>query len=450
MSNDPRDDEQQDSGEETPGGDSQGTPTPDDYPAPWSRREEGTVDMDAGEEGEASFLAGDEMSLGSKLRGGGQDQSEKAGQATRLCPACNVVTVFVDGKCTNCDYLLGSSGHEGVAGIRQAVEGDDENPFIKVLLILGIVIVVVVLLAVGIPRLLSSRKPAQDSAAQPEVDAYQGEGVYAGALNEIEINDQLHTDIQAALKEGNMGWAAEDIDAYVYKYNIYSEVRQATSQVLRISSYVGGADATAAVNEPRNVHWFDLGTADLLDRLNATPGVEASFRLYNTGGEEPARGDDVYIKYGYYFGLEHMNTLQPIIDSLNEYYNTNGEYPHLLSERMLTVRVKTKRGFYYERNGAGYLPVFRTDSRGNIIMGTGSGVEALQPDACIGYYLFMYTENPDEGLDLHDEEALDYYSQHIAPFPYDPDEPVKNVVLEPDGEPDGIACVVKDGVLLEL
>ena len=99
-------------------------------------------------------------------------------------------------------------------------------------------------------------------------------------------------------------------------------------------------------------------------------------------------------------------------------------------------------------NGYGYVPVFEADSNGKVIMGQGSGIAAFKPDSCDGYYLFCYTTTESMGLDRYGLDAIIYYREKISPFPYQPKSPITNVTLEPDGKPDGIACVVKDGELV--
>ena len=59
----------------------------------------------ADEREQTSHLADDQMSLKSKLGGGGRDLGEQsATEQLRLCPACGRVTTFVQGVCSNCDY----------------------------------------------------------------------------------------------------------------------------------------------------------------------------------------------------------------------------------------------------------------------------------------------------------------------------------------------------------
>ena len=85
-------------------------------PTQWERRPSGGIKetLESGEqlytgvEGEAGYLADDQASLQSKLRGGGRDRGEAAeAEYTKLCPACHTVTSFVQGVCSSCAYRDG-------------------------------------------------------------------------------------------------------------------------------------------------------------------------------------------------------------------------------------------------------------------------------------------------------------------------------------------------------
>ena len=82
-------------------------------------------------------------------------------------------------------------------------------------------------------------------------------------------------------------------------------------------------------------------------------------------------------------------------------------------------------------------------------MGQGAGIASFKPEECIGYYLFVYLDSENQGLDLYSQADLKYYREKIQPFPYQPETPIANATLNPDGEPDGIACVIHNGKLTD-
>lgn len=427
-------------------------PAASQAPAPWSKREEGTVaGTQASDEGRASFLDDSQMSLGSKLRGGGKDlaPADKRDE-TRLCPACSTVSKFIDGKCSNCDFKLGSGGLDTVQEIRSAAIGTGEDPAKKTVLIVALGVVVILILVIGLPKLFG-KSPDTDTSSnsgRPVSTEIQPSETFSGSLDEIALDSSFKANLVSAIEAGNAGWESEGTSAYVYRYSAGNTLVAATSQVITLQMYVGGTDAKLAAKAPGNVP-FNLGMADLMDSLNARQGVRASFQVFATGGSGMPDKRDTYTRYGYYYGLEHMEEIQPIIDGLDNYYKQNGEYPHILKTNLINKSIRTKQGYFYISNGFGYLPIFKTDANGKIVMGTGSGLDPFNPDACIGYYLVKYTKDKNEGLDIHSKDNEHHYQQKIASFPYENKAGVENVVLTPDGDPDGIACVIKDGILLD-
>ncbi len=421
-------------------------------PAQWARKEEGTVaGAKASDEGRASFLDDDKMSLDSKLRGGGRDlASAEERDETRLCPACSTVSTFIDGKCNNCDFKIGGGGLDDVHNIRSAAIGTGEDPAQKTMLVIALAVIVLIILIVGVPKLFGNKSSTDDGtdAGRPVTDSPQASQTFAGTLNEVKDDDAFRANVFEAIESGNAGWKNEGTDAFVYRYTLSNRVISATSQIIVFQMFVGGEDAELAAEPPGNVA-FNLGFAGFLDSLTSRPGVRASARLESTGGSETPGKYDVYTVYGYYYGLEHMGAIKPIIDALDNYYKDEGQYPHLLKKNLTNSGIKTEQGYYFLADGFGYLPIFKTDSGGNIVMGTGGGLDSLNPEQCQGYYLVMYARNKKSGLDVHNKDNEHHYQRKIAPFPYDAKEPVKNVILTPDGEPDGITCVIKDGILLD-
>jgi hypothetical protein len=213
-----------------------------------------------------------------------------------------------------------------------------------------------------------------------------------------------------------------------------------------VRAFLGGEDAQAMAESPADQPYREA-FQPYLDKLQQHQGVEALLMLEATDSGGTPVHDDVYVRYGYYYGLEHMDELKPVIDALEAIRQQDGEYPHTLGSNVAGTRIKTKGGYFFQSDGFGYLPQFKTDSSGAIQMGSGSGIEKYNPEACTGYTLVMYLETDDAGLDLHSPEDVAYYTEKIAPCPYQAPRGLTNVVLHPDGKPDGIACVVRSGEL---
>ena len=435
----------------------------DPAPAPWERRPpEGIKEtletgeqFYTGEEGQAGYLADDQASLQSKLRGGGRDLGESAGEDyTKLCPACRTVTTFVQGVCSSCNYRDGDPLPDMPAGF----EAPSANPAVVGGLIAAIVVVILIVLGfIYGPRLLNrqggeagpgampSATPAATTGAQP-ADA-SGDGGFAGGLDAVAIDDAFHEELTVALERGNTAWADAGTDCYVYRYNAFENTVPATRQDVTITCYLGGAEAPACTDAPGDTV-FMQALQPWIDQQNMHSGVSAIIRLrFNEDGSMPVDGDD-YLRYGYWYGKDHWSVLKPIVDGLEELRKQNGQYPELLSESLVRGKLPTHGGIAFASDGAGYLPVFKTDASGNIIMGTGKGIASYMPEECIGYYLVLFLRTDKEGLDMFDADGMKYYRDKIQPFPYSPDDPVHNMPLNPDGEPDGIACIVKNGKLL--
>lgn len=418
-------------------------------PAPWEHGEKREApDVDAQSEGEATYLADDKMSLDSKIRGGGRDLGGKApGENMRLCPACGRVTSFIDDTCSNCKHKLGTGGFAEVEELRGLATGSSELPITRILLIGAIVVIVVAILFLVIPRMFG---PGAETAKTEETLAAAGpeETNFVGTLKEISIDTEFKNRLSAAIEAGNDGWEKAGLDCYVYRINIISQVEPAVRQKIMVTGYVGGDDHGEATTGKGYIP-FKTGIAPFSDEINSRPGVELSVLLEYTGGDEVPARDDIYLRYGYYYGKEHMSELEPIIKALDTDKFNEKQYPGQLRQNMIPATLNTRGGMFFLPGGIGYLPIYKTNSAGNIIMGSGSGLNSYKPEECVGYYLVKYTKKEDTGLDLYSKDALEYYIQNIAPFPYIPRGPVHNMELVPDGVPDGIACVVKNGVLLK-
>jgi hypothetical protein len=440
-------------------------------PAPWEHRQaKGLQDSlqtggeaYSGVEGEAGHLADDQASLSSKLRGGGRDQGGSANaEYTKLCPACHTVTRFVQGVCSSCGYRDGDPLPEMPAGI-----GDYSAPSPNPALIGGIItaIVVIALVVLGFiygPKLLGRQAaPADGSAAPASADASAtaetpaakpavktDDGGHAGGLEAITIDDPFHTALAEALDKGSAAWQDTGKDCYAYRYNVFETTVPATSQMVTVTVYLGGKDAAECAEEPGDAQ-FQQALAPYLDGLNSHAGVNASFRLvYKADGSMPGDSDR-YLRYGYWYAKDHWTSIKPIIDNLESAKKEEGQYPESLSPSFLRGNLRTRGGLTYTQNGVGYVPMFKVDGSGNIIMGHGKGLAAFMPEECDGYYLVFYLSSENSGMDLFGKDDLKYYRDKIQPFPYQPDKPVHNMQFNPDGELDGIACVIHSGEIID-
>jgi len=395
-------------------------------------------------------LDDDEMSLQSKIVGGGRDLGEQASkQEMRLCPACGRVTVFVQGKCTNCDYKPGVSTTQFTPGYGRPIDtGAGANPLSRWLVII-LVVLVVAAVAYFAWTFFAGKKSGGaggegGAATQQAPTGQAAPQTHAGGLAPVTIDDALHSTLRSAVEAGNAAWKQAGTDCYAYRYRVFEKTVPATSQTVSVTLFLGGADAAKSTEAPADAPMRGaLGT--FMAGLASHTGVEASVLLQFTDGAEPAESSDVYVRYGYYYGKEHLSDLQEIIDALEQVKRHDGQYPHALSENMVSPPLKTMGGFTFISRGYGYLPVFLTDSAGHIVMGEGTGLASYRPKECTGYYLFVYTTKESEGLDVCSTADKGYYRDHISRFPYVSEEPVSNVGLHPDGKPDGVACVVKNG-----
>jgi len=439
---------------------------PEGPPAPWERRPPqdqpedlrhtlaggDSVEYTADESQQASYLADEQQSLQSRISGGGLDQgAESDSEVTRLCLGCGKVTTFVQGQCTNCGYKMSGAG--GTAPPEMTAPGFAAGTGVGAA-VRGVVIAVVVIavLVVGflIVRSCSSASPDSGQPAVASVDARSGSApAQDGALDSVTINTVFHGELAGILEDGNGAWTNAGVDAYVYRYSIFNDLVPSRTQVIHVSAYVGGPDAEVAIESPKDQIYREA-VAPYIDKLDERDGVNVTlFLLYTAGDEEPAAGD-VYIRYGYYYGKEHWGEIEKIVNRLESIRNEEGQYPLGITDAIVRPKIRTYGGMRFISNGYGYLPVFKTDSAGEVIMGSGKGIASLQPEECTGYYLLCYTESESAGLDLYGPEGLNYYREYISPFPYQPKSTIRNVPLEPDGKPDGIAAVVKNGELMQF
>lgn len=439
---------------------------PETAPAQWERRPAAEApgglkhQIQGGDESEytadesqqAGYLADDQQSLDSRLKGGGRDLSGEAGvEESRLCPGCGAITKFIQGQCSNCGYKLGAAPtpppDTGLPayGLPTPTAG---NPLARNIIVVVIIVIVLAVIVYFAVQSLGGGGDTERTVATAGGTGVSTSAGFVGVLDAITIDEYFHEDMTFAIEAGNQAWADAGQDCYVYRYSVFEQTVPAQSQTVRITGYIGGGDAAAAIEPPADEP-FRSATAAYIDKLNARGGVDASIFLLATEGQEPPAPADVYVRYGYYYGLEHWDDLEPIILGLKSIKNGEGQYPLSLSESIVRPKIRTNGGLSFLANGYGYVPVFKTGSDGKVIMGTGSGLAAFKPELCTGYYLFKYVNTESVGMDLYGQDALIHYREKISPFPYQPKSPITNVPLIPDGEPDGIACVVKNGELVK-
>ncbi len=406
-------------------------------------------------------LDDDKMSLQSKIAGGGRDLGEQAGeQESRLCPACGRVTTFVQGKCSNCDYKIGQSASFNEAtALRDVLEGGSTGGGA-----MRVVLVILVLAALGVigyfvynamakkgestPEPAAATTAPRTTPAEPAPATTAAPDSHPGTLSQVTLDDDWHASLRTAIASGNDAWKAAGKSCFAYRYRVTETLIPAQSQTVSITLFCGGKDATACLEAPDD-EALRLAMKGFTDKLAAHDGVASSLQLAATGGDELADPKDVYLRYGYYYGKEHMDRIQSVIDSIENRKSPAGSYPIAIDSSFSTSPIKTEGGLGFVPGGFGYLPVFETDGSGNIVMGSGSGLASFEPKSVKGYYLLMYTTKETDGLDLYSAEDLRYYTDNILPFPYQPEKPIHNMRLKADGKADGIACVVKDGKLQE-
>jgi hypothetical protein len=369
---------------------------------------------------------------------------------SRLCPQCAAITDFVDGRCTVCGYAPAEIDHE-----YYAVAAHAGSPLLARLIVGGLVLALLAVIFIFVVPLFrkgtpsdGSPDPSKIAGAKPGETPAEGEEGFAGHLDAVTVDDALHQRITQALVQANAELKAAGTAAYAYRYNLFEQTVPATSQTIRVTAYLGGQDAQATASKGGDARVRESFAA-LRDELNSHAGVTASLDLRATEGAESPLSEDRYIVYGYYFGKEHMGQIEPVMEAIETYKSSEGQYPSALGRNVMG-NVNSKGGIVYVLNGFGYVPMYETDGNGNIVMGGGSGIGRYTPKAVTGYYLYRFVEEPDKGLDLFSEAEEKYYIDEISPFPYQPDGPVHNMQFHPDGKPDGIGAVVQNGKLLNI
>ena len=363
-------------------------------PAPWERRPappdssgsslqqamhgEGD-EYPSSEEDQAAYLADDQQSLHSQISGGGRDKGREAdSQVTRRCPACDRVTTFVQGVCTNCKHKLSDEEMAPpplMDPANYAVADGGASPVLRTVLI--IVVVLVVLGAAGYFGMqFINSGGGSGSETEPALAGETAPETFPGGLNAVTIDDVFHEDLTEALLAGNAAWGDAGVDCHVYPYSLYERLVAAEQQSIVITGFAGGDDVRDALVSPGDEP-FKAELKDLFDATNARPGVEISITLRFTDGEETPGADDRYVRYGYYYGKEHWNDIGPIVSALEGARQQNGEYPHSLADNIVRPKIRTNGNMSFISDGFGFVPLFKTDGNGYIKMGSGSGLAEL-------------------------------------------------------------------------
>lgn len=363
---------------------------------------------------------------------------------TRLCQACGVVGTFVSGRCQNCGFMpvrREQGAEEAAAASAPAFEyaaQGDSGMLTKVLigvLGLGLVAVIVFYLLPALTR----KTPEAEPTAAPESATPEQAAAHAGALDAVVLDEAFHAGLAEQLEAGNQAWADSGLKAYVYRYSVIESLVPATSQDLTISCAIGGADKDRAAAQQEA---FLAALKPWADALDARDGVGLRLSLSAEAGSGGA--GESYIRYGREWGEEHKNLIDPVVAEIEKYKRDTGQYPLELSSDVSSA--KTNGNPTFSAGGFGYLPLFRSEG-GKIAMGSGKGLAAYMPAEISGYMLFAFLRDPGQGLDIWSAADINYYTEKISPFPYKPEAPVSNMPFTPDGKPDGVACVIKNGQL---
>ena len=384
------------------------------------------------------------VALHMKLGGAGDpirpdDRPEVARvEGNRLCPGCNKIVEFKAGVCPECGFeFQRSSAAPPEFDSVPAVSAVAGGQVLKIVLIVALVAV----LAFVVSRIdFASLGSGGDQGSTAETE-------YSEPFVAVHLDDEFHHTLSEQLMATEDAWLKTGVDAYVYRYGIKETLEPGKSQRIVINAYVGGADADSAIEEPGDQP-FRLAMADYARLYSNRTAVDFSIKLQSTQGSAEVLESDKYVRWGYYYGLEHMTELNQVTAAIERYRQKEGELPHTLAGVSANMPLEN-RGFSFVASGWGYLPVFATDASGTVVFGTGSTKAELYPREITGYYLVRYLGSTGMGVDLWSEEEKTYYLNRITPLPCVQKSKLRNVSLTPDGEPDGIACVMHNGELLK-
>jgi hypothetical protein len=390
------------------------------------------------------------VALHMKLGGAGApvepDYAESTGAAaepvrerisgTRLCPGCNRVVEFREGVCPECSFEF-QSAHVTPPAFEAAVVDRAEagGQLLKIVMIVALVAVLGFVISRVDFSFLSSDKGQGSTTDTGIVEPFIA----------IQIDDDFRHTLAEQLTANAEAWTATGVDAYVYRFGVREMLEPGVSQRIVISAYVGGGEADAAIVAPADQP-FRLAMADYVRSYSDKQGLTFSIDLLSTGGEAEINSDDQYVRWGYYYGREHLAELQQVADAIEKYRSREGELPRSLSSVSANMHLE-HRGFAFIPGGWGYLPVFEADSSGTVPFGTGSKAE-LYPRKITGYYLVRYLSSTDFGVDIWSDEEKTYYLNRITPLPCVQKGKLHNATFTPDGKADGVACLMHNGELV--
>ncbi len=360
-------------------------------------------------------------------------------EGSRLCPGCNTITEFSGGICPDCgfQYSASSSGRPPDFAPGPAIDAPGSSQIMKILLI----VVLVAVLAFAISRIDFSSLGGSEkqTVVEAEIEA---------PFIAVSIDDEFYASLSETLRDKTDAWTATGVDAYVYRYRVESKVEPGVSQYIKLTGFVGGPAAQEAIIAPADQP-LRIALASYLQSYRDRTGLNYDLVLRATDGQEEILEGDHYVRFGLYYGREHMDEVKQVSSAIASYREQNGQYPRSLAGVSANMKLEN-RGFSFMPGGWGYLPIFATDSGGNVPFGSGSSSAELYPREVKGYYLVHFLSNPDLGVDLLSDEGKTYYLNRISPLPCVQKGSLRNVEITPDGEPDGIAWAVKNGELLDI
>jgi hypothetical protein len=292
-----------------------------------------------------------------------------------------------------------------------------------------------------------ARQATGGTAADGAATAGGTKGAATG-LEAVTLDDAFDADLRQALTAGNAAWKGKGLDAKVYRYGVQEDKIENSSQTITVVATLAGQDATKAIGDDRPA--FDAAVDSFIQKQTAHPGVNCKFNLMPADPDSSPDPTDKYLSYGGDYGREHLTQVQPILDALEQLKRDQGSYPRSLDPDLVQPKIHTTGGIKFSAHGIGYLPLFRTDSGGNLVMGTGGTLDRMSPAAVDGYFLFLYLGDAGQGLDVFGPAGVDYFTRKLAPLPYDTGgAKLHNMPLSPDGQPDGIGAVIKSGKVLD-
>ena len=361
-------------------------------------------------------------------------------EGSRLCPGCNVITEFRDSTCPECGFRFRAAS--GDAPPAFDVSSGMDAPASSRIMLIVMVVVLVGLLAFVISRIdFSSMGGSSGTGTTADTEVEE-------PFIAVQVDDEFNRSLSETLVEADDVWSTNGIDAHIYRYRVESSVEPGVSQYIRLTCFVGGADAADAI-AAEGSKLMNTELEPYFSSYRSRTGLEYVMLLEPAPQEVELTDEDHYIRWGYHYGREHQDEVDQVTNAIESYREREGQYPRSLNSVSANMHIEN-RGFSFIPGGWGYLPIFETDSAGNVPFGSGSASAELYPRRISGYYLVRFLSNADIGVDLLSDEGKTYYLNRISPLPCVQKSKLQNVPIEPDGEPDGIAWAVKNGSLLDV